>query len=102
MAPSTYNSKDLIPSNINELLTRSQLDNSRDVYRLIEARSELNPYQDRELAVKIIAKLVDYHRDKIEVLIDEGKADEISAWATDYHRLKVAIDMLEEVELSDN
>ena len=101
-APSSYNAKDKVPSNVNELLTRAQLDNSRDVYRLIEARSELNPYQDRELAVKIISKLSDYHRDKIQVLTEEGKADEISAWATDFHRLQVAIDMLEEVELSDD
>lgn len=101
-APGSYNAKDKVPSNVNELLTRAQLDNSRDVYRLIEARSQLNPYQDRELAVKIISKLSDYHRDKIQVLVDEARADEIAAWATDYQRLQVAIDMLEAVELSDD
>lgn len=100
--PAGYNSKDIVPSNVNELLTRAQLDNSRDVYRLIEARSELNPYQDRELAVKIISKLVNYHRERVEELVGEGKADEISSWAIDYHRLQLAIEMLEEVELSDN
>ena len=101
-APSSYNSKDLVPSNVNELLTRAQLDNARDVYRLIEARSELNPYQDRELAVKIISKLIDYHAEKIDEIIKEGKADDVTPWATDHHRLKLAIQMLEEVILSDN
>ena len=99
---SNYNSRDVVPSNVNELLTRAQLDNSRDVYRLIEARSELNPYQDRELAVKIIGKLSDYHKEKVEALIEEGKADEIAAWSIDFQRLQVAIQMLEEVELSDD
>ena len=102
MAPSAYNSKDVVPSNVNELLTRSQLDNSRDVYRLIEARSKLNPYQDRELAVKIITKLIDYHKERVSLLVDEGKADEIAPWAVDYHRLQLAVEMLEEVELSDD
>ena len=102
LAPSSYNLKDSVPVNVSDLLTRAQLDNSRDVYRLIEARSELNPYQDRELAVKIISKLVDYHSDKIEERIEEGKADEISPWAVDYHRLKLAITLLKEVVLSDD
>ena len=101
-APSSYNLKDTVPANVNDLLTRAQLDNSRDVYRLIEARSKLNPYQDRELAVKIIGKLVDYHGDKIEELTEEGKAGEITPWAIDYHRLKLAITLLEEVLLSDD
>lgn len=91
-----------MPSNVNELLTRAQLDNSRDVYRLIEARSELNPYQDRELAIKIITKLVDYHKQRVAILIDEGKADEIQPWSVDCHRLQLAIQMLDEVELSDD
>ena len=102
LAPSSYNLKDSVPVNVSDLLTRAQLDNSRDVYRLIEARSELNPYQDRELAVKIITKLVDYHSDKIDEKVEEGKAGEVTAWATDYHRLNLAIMLLKEVLLSDD
>jgi len=97
-----YNTSDTMPSNVGELLTRVQLDNARDAYKLLETRSELNPYQDRELAVKIINKLVDYHTNSISRLVDEGKADEISTWAIDHHRLTLAIELLEQVELSDN
>jgi hypothetical protein len=99
---SGYNAADTMPSNVSELLTRAQLDNARDVYKLIESRSELNPYQDRELAVKIITKLADYHSDCIDKLIDEGKAESVAGWSYDLHRLKLAIDLLEAVELSDD
>ena len=97
-----YNASDSMPSNVSELLTRAQLDNARDVYKLIESRSELNPYQDRELAVKVISKLADYHNDVIDKLIEEGKADTIAGWAIDLHRLKLAIELLESVDLSDD
>lgn len=97
-----YNAADTMPSNVSELLTRAQLDNARDVYKLIESRSELNPYQDRELAVKIINKLVDYHDTVIEKLVEEGKAGSVPGWAIDLHRLKLAIDLLESVDLSDD
>ncbi|QPN66545.1 hypothetical protein [Synechococcus sp. CBW1006] len=97
-----YNAADTMPSNVSELLTRAQLDNARDVYRLIESRSELNPYQDRELAVKIINKLVGFHDDCIDKLIEDGKAESIPGWAIDLHRLKLAIDFLEGVDLSDD
>ena len=73
-----------MPSNVSELLTRAQLDNARDVYRLIESRSELNPYQERELAAKIINKLVDYHSTTIEKRIEENKAESIAGWAIDF------------------
>lgn len=99
---SGYNAADTMPSNVSELLTRAQLDNARDVYKLIESRSELNPYQDRELAVKIISKLADYHSDCIDKLIEEGKAEQVVGWSYDLHRLKLAIDLLEAVELSDD
>ena len=65
----SYQGPDTMPSNVAELLTRAQLDNARDVYKLIESRSELNPYQDRELAVKIVNKLVDYHNITIDTLV---------------------------------
>jgi hypothetical protein len=97
-----YNAADTMPSNVSELLTRSQLDNARDVYKLIESRSELNPYQDRELAVKVINKLADYHDNYIAKLIDEGKAENIFGWSVDLHRLRLAIELLEKVELSDD
>ncbi len=97
-----YNASDTMPSNVSELLTRAQLDNARDVYKMIESRSDLNPYQDRELAVKIISKLADYHNDVIDKHIEEGKADAIAGWAIDLHRLKLAIDLLEGVDLSDD
>lgn len=97
-----YNASDTMPSNVSELLTRAQLDNARDVYRLIESRSELNPYQDRELAVKIINKLVNYHDSAVDKLIEEGKAGSVPGWAIDLHRLKLAIDLLEAVDLSDD
>jgi len=98
----SYNAADTMPSNVSELLTRAQLDNARDVYKLIESRSELNPYQDRELAVKIINKLVNYHNDIIDKLTEEGKAELIAGWAIDLHRLKLATDLLEAVDLSDD
>jgi hypothetical protein len=97
-----YNASDSMPSNISELLTRAQLDNARDVYKLIESRSELNPYQDRELAVKVISKLADYHNDVIDKLVEEGKADTVAGWAIDLNRLQLAIQLLESVELSDD
>lgn len=97
-----YNASDSMPSNVSELLTRAQLDNARDVYKLIESRSELNPYQDRELAVKIISKLADYHNDVIEKLIEEGKAESVAGWAIDLHRLRLGIELLEGVDLSDD
>ena len=97
-----YNASDSMPSNVSELLTRAQLDNARDVYKLIESRSELNSYQDRELAVKVITKLVSYHNDVIDKLIEEGKADTIAGWAIDLHRLKLAIELLDSVDLSDD
>lgn len=97
-----YNAADTMPSNVAELLTRSQLDNARDVYKLFESRSALNPYQDRELAVKIITKLADYHNNFISKLIDEGKAENIYSWSVDLHRLRLAIELLEKVELSDD
>ncbi len=97
-----YNAADTMPSNVSELLTRAQLDNARDVYKLIESRSELNPYQDRELAVKIIGKLANFHNDIIDKLVEEGKAESVAGWAIDLHRLRLAIDLLESVDLSDD
>lgn len=97
-----YNAADTMPSNVSELLTRAQLDNARDVYKLIESRSELNPYQDRELAVKIIDKLADYHGSVIEKLIEEGKAESVVGWSIDLHKLQLAIELLKDVDLSDD
>ena len=97
-----FQGPDTMPSNVSELLTRAQLDNARDVYRLIESRSELNPYQERELAAKIINKLVDYHSTTIEKLIEENKAETIAGWAIDLQRLRSAVELLEGVDLSDD
>lgn len=93
---------DTMPNSVADLLTRAQLDNARDVYKLIEARSELNPYQDRELAVKIVNKLVDYHIAVVEKSIDEGNAELVAGWSADLTRLRLAIQLLEAVELSDD
>jgi hypothetical protein len=90
------------PSNVSELLTRAQLDNARDVFKLVETRSALSPYQERELAVKIIQKLAAFHEDVIEGLIAEEKAESVAAWAMDLNRIRVAISLLEAVELSDD
>lgn len=98
----SYHGPDTMPSNVSELLTRAQLDNARDVYKLIESRSELNPYQDRELAVKIINKLVDYHNTSIDKLIENGNAESVVGWAVDLQKLRLAIQLLESVELSDD
>ena len=99
---SGYNAADTMPSNVSELLTRAQLDNARDVYKLIESRSELNPYQDRELAVKIVAKLADYHSSVIDKLIEEGNAGSVAGWSIDLHKLQLAVELLKEVDLSDD
>jgi hypothetical protein len=90
------------PSNVSELLTRAQLDNARDVFKLVETRSALSPYQERELAVKIIQKLAAFHEDVIDGLIAEEKAESVAAWAMDLNRIRVAISLLEAVELSDD
>jgi hypothetical protein len=97
-----YQASGTVPQNISELLTRAQLDNARDVFRLIEGRSELNAYQDRELAVKIVSKLADYHSDVIGKMIEEGNAGAAATWAADLARLQTAIKLLEEVELADD
>ena len=97
-----YQASGSMPQNISELLTRAQLDNARDVFRLIEGRSELNAYQDRELAVKIVSKLVDYHSDVIGKMIEDGNAGAAATWAADLSRLQTAIQLLEQVELSDD
>lgn len=97
-----YQGPDTMPSNVSELLTRAQLDNARDVYRLVESRSELNPYQDRELAVKIVTKLVDYHNTTIDKLIEDGNAESVVGWTIDLQRLKLAAELLERVDLSDD
>ena len=96
-----YNAPDTMPDNVNELLSRVQLDNARDVHRLIEARSKLNPYQDRELAVKIIQKLIDYHISAIDKRVEKREAEYISAWAADLKTLEITVSLLESVELSD-
>jgi hypothetical protein len=98
----SYQGPDTMPSNVSELLTRAQLDNARDVYKLIESRSELNPYQDRELAVKIVNKLVDYHNTSMDKLIEDGNAESVVGWAVDLQRLRLAVELLESVELSDD
>lgn len=90
------------PSNVSELLTRAQLDNARDVFKLVETRSALSPYQERELAVKIIQKLAAFHEDVIDGLIAEEKSESVAAWAMDLNRIRVAISLLEAVELSDD
>jgi len=90
------------PSNVSELLTRAQLDNARDVFKLVETRSALSPYQERELAVKIIQKLAAFHEDVIDGLIAEEKSESVAAWAMDLNRIRVAITLLEAVELSDD
>ena len=87
---------------MSELLTRAQLDNARDVFRLVETRSALSPYQERELAVKIIQKLAAFHEDVIDGLIAEEKSESVAAWAMDLTRIRVAISLLEAVELSDD
>lgn len=91
-----------MPANVADLLTRAQLDNARDVFRLVESRSELNPYQERELAVKIIKKLVTYHDSVIDKLFDAGDAPSLPGWSIDLQRLRLAIDLLEAVDLSDD
>ena len=90
------------PNTVAELLTRAQLDNARDVFKLVETRSALSPYQERELAVKIIQKLAAFHEDVIEGLIAEEKSESVAAWAMDLNRIRVAISLLEAVELSDD
>jgi hypothetical protein len=90
------------PNNVSELLTRAQLDNARDVFKLVETRSALSPYQERELAVKIIQKLAAFHEDVIDGLIAEEKSESVAAWAMDLNRIRVAISLLEAVELSDD
>jgi len=65
---SGFNAADTTPSNVSELLTRAQLDNARNVYKLI----------------------------------DDGKAESVVGWSYDLHRLKLPIDLLEAVELSDD
>mgnify|MGYP006280831071 CR=1 FL=1 len=97
-----YNAADTMPNNVSDLLTRAQLDNARDVYRVIESRSELNPYQDRELAVKIIDKLVEYHGSVIEKLVEESNTESIVGWSIDLHKLQLAIELLKDVDLSDD
>lgn len=97
-----YNAADTMPNSVSELLTRAQLDNARDVYKLIESRSELNPYQDRELAVKIIDKLADYHSTVIEKLVEEGNAGSVAGWSIDLHKLQLAVELLKDVDLSDD
>jgi hypothetical protein len=97
-----YQASQTMPQNVAELLTRAQLDNARDVFRLIESRSELNAYQDRELAVKIVRKLADYHSDVINKSIEEGNAAAAATWAADLARLQQAIQLLEAVDLSDD
>jgi len=97
-----YNASDSMPDNVSDLLVRSQLDNTRDVYKLIEARSELNAYQDRELAIKVINKLVQYHNDAIDKLVAEEKAELVAGWAIDLQRLTSSIQLLESVDLSDD
>ena len=98
----SYQGPDTMPNNVSELLTRAQLDNARDVYKLIESRSELNPYQDRELSIKIINKLVDYHNSTIDKLIEDGNSAAVVGWAIDLQRLKLASELLERVDLSDD
>jgi len=90
------------PNTVSELLTRAQLDNARDVFKLVETRSALSPYQERELAVKIIQKLAAFHEDVIDGLIAEEKSESVAAWAMDLNRIRVAISLLEAVELSDD
>jgi hypothetical protein len=98
----SYGGPGSMPDNVSELLTRAQLDNARDVYKLIESRSELNPYQDRELAVKIIDKLASYHGSTIDKLIEEGKAESVAGWSVDLHKLQLAVELLKDVDLSDD
>jgi len=98
----SYQGPGTMPDNVSELLTRAQLDNARDVYKLIESRSELNPYQDRELAVKIVKRLVDYHNTIITKQIEEGNASSVVNWAIDLQRLSLVVELLESVDLSDD
>lgn len=98
----SFNAADTMPNNVSELLTRAQLDNARDVYKMIESRSELNPYQDRELAVKIIDKLADYHLSMLEKLIEDGKSESVASWSIDLRSLQLAIELLKGVDLSDD
>jgi predicted ArsR family transcriptional regulator len=73
-----------------------------ELFRLVETRSALSPYQERELAVKIIQKLAAFHEDVIDGLIAEEKSESVAAWAMDLTRIRVAISLLEAVELSDD
>jgi hypothetical protein len=52
--------------------------------------------------VKIIQKLAAFHEDVIDGLISEEKAESVAAWAMDLNRIRVAISLLEAVELSDD
>ena len=98
----SYQGPGTMPDNVSDLLTRAQLDNARDVYKLIESRSELSPYQDRELAVKIVNRLVDYHDTIIGKQIEEGNASSVVNWAIDLQRLRLVVELLESVDLSDD
>ena len=96
-----YNSPDTMPSNVSELLTRAKLDSARDVYKLIESRSELNRYQDRELVVKIIDKLANHQNSVIEKLTEEGKAESVAGLSNDAHKLQLAVELLKDVDSDD-
>ena len=96
-----YNSSDTMPSNVSEELTRAQLDNARDVYKLIESRSELNRYQDRELVVKITDKLANHQNSVIEKLTEEGKAESVAGLSIDAHKLQLAVEPLKDVDSDD-
>jgi len=98
----SHRASEVMPQNVSELLTRAQLDNARDEFLLIKSRSELNPSQDRELAVKIVRKLAEYHREVISKYIEEADASSVVSWTADLTRLDTAMQLLEEVELSDD
>lgn len=66
-----YNSSESMPSNVSEL-SRAQLDNQRDVYKLIEKITE------------------------------EGKAETVAGWSIDAHKLQLAVELLKDVDLSDD
>ncbi|MCP9913333.1 hypothetical protein KBZ07_07920 [Cyanobium sp. BA20m-14] len=66
-----YNCSESMPSTVSEP-SRAQLDNPRDVYKLIEK------------------------------LTEEGKAESVAGWSIDVHKLQLAVELLKDVDLSDD
>ena len=89
--------------NLDQIATPSDLlkinNTPTNLETALEAVGELNYEEAKKVALHIIQALGYHHQNVIQEEVDANNASNVTAWAQDEHRLNLAHNLLNEVEL---